>query len=152
MYAKNTDVTVDKSKAEIERILRRYQAERFVSGWDKNRAFVMFDAFGKRVRFDVTLPDPNDPQFSHTPTGRKRKRSTEMLKLYDQEVRRCWRSLALLIKSKFVGIEDNITTFETEFMPHMVLPDGLTVADHLLPKIEEIYTTGKLPKLLPTGG
>ena len=65
-----------------------------------------------------------------------------------QEVRRRWRALALSIKAKLETVESGIAEFETEFMPYMVLPNGKTVAENILPEIERAYSTGKMPKLL----
>lgn len=39
-YAEGTDVPVERSKAQIEEILRRYGASAFASGWDKQHAML----------------------------------------------------------------------------------------------------------------
>ena len=56
-YAESTSVSPEKTKAEIETTLRRYGADGFVSGWDSNRAFVMFRCKDRSVRFVLNLPD-----------------------------------------------------------------------------------------------
>lgn len=68
---------------------------------------------------------------------------------YEQAVRQRWRALALLIKSKLEAVESGITVFEEEFMAHVVLPDGKTVGQHLLPQIAHSYESGHMPPLLP---
>ena len=60
-----------------------------------------------------------------------------------------WRALALSIKAKLVGVDDGIETFEQAFMAHVVMPDGLTLGDHVTPKIAAAYESGKMPALLP---
>lgn len=50
-YAEGTDVPVERSRAEIERLLTRYGAQRFMSGWDRESATIAFEANGRRVRF-----------------------------------------------------------------------------------------------------
>jgi len=43
--------------------------------------------------------------------------------------------------------EDGVTNFEKEFLPYMVLSNGKTIADSLLPKINELIKEGKNPSL-----
>jgi len=38
-YAKTTNVSVEKTKAEIERLIINYGAEKFFSGWDNDHSF-----------------------------------------------------------------------------------------------------------------
>jgi hypothetical protein len=46
-------------------------------------------------------------------------------------------------------VDSEISTFEEEFAMHFVLPDNSTVADHVLPAVEEAYATGRMPSMLP---
>lgn len=70
-YANNTSVSVDRSRAEIEKILNRYGAERFMYGWDTDRAIIAFRASSRNIRFVV--PMPYKQEFQATPAGRRRK-------------------------------------------------------------------------------
>jgi hypothetical protein len=47
--------------------------------------------------------------------------------------------------------ESGITTSETEFLAHLVMPDGHTVADHAMPAVLQAMESGKVPRrpLLP---
>ncbi len=45
--------------------------------------------------------------------------------------------------------EAGITSFEEEFLAHIMLPDGTTVGEHTLPQVERAYLCGKMPTLLP---
>lgn len=63
-------------------------------------------------------------------------------------MRRRWRALSLSIKAKLETVASGISEFETEFMAYMVLPNGKTVAENILPEIARAYETGKMPKLL----
>jgi len=147
-YAENTSVSVDRSKSEIERILGRYGAAGFGYMIKGNQAAIMFLAHGKQIRFLLPLPDPDDEQFRKTPTGRRRKNTTSG-EVYQQEVRRRWRALTLAIKAKLEAVQTGIAAFEQEFLAHIVLPNGQTVAEAVLPAIEESYRTGKVQALLP---
>lgn len=68
----------------------------------------------------------------------------------DQEKRRKWRALSLAIKAKLESVRSGIATFEEEFLPHIVMPDGRRVIEWVAPQIEAAYQTGKMPLL--TGG
>ncbi len=59
------------------------------------------------------------------------------------------RWLALVIKAKLEAVESGITMFEEEFLAHIVLPDGKTAGEHVIPAIESSYQTGKVKALLP---
>lgn len=147
-YAENTEVPIDRSKAEIEKILVRYGADQFMYGTSSNRAMIAFRANNRHVKFILPLPDSEDPEFKRTPTGRSR-RGEAVNKEYAQEVRRRWRALALSIKGKLEAVETGIMTFEQEFMAHIVLPGGQTVGDFMTPQIEEAYRSKKMPQMLP---
>jgi hypothetical protein len=41
----------------------------------------------------------------------------------------------LSIKAKLEAVETGIESFEIAFMPYVVLPDGKTVAEHVLPAL-----------------
>lgn len=116
-YASQTSVPVDRSKAEIERVLLRYGAEKFVSGWETGRAIIEFQWENRRVRFVLPLPVSKDFRAQ----GK-----------YEQAVRSRWRALCLVLKAKLEAITSGITTFDDEFLAHLVIAsNNQTVGDHL---------------------
>lgn len=145
-FAKGTTVSAAKSRAEIEDTLTRFGADGFMSGRDGRNVVLAFRARDRQIMFRMTTPDPED--FRTTPTG-KRRSDADAQKQADAENRRMWRSLALSIKAKLVGVTDGIETFEQAFMAHVVMPDGLTLSDHVTPRIAEAYDSGQMPALLP---
>jgi len=148
-YAENTSVPAERSRGEIERTLERYGADGFSYGWIDRKATVAFRADGRMVRFDLEMPTLGD--FSVTDTGRSRS-PAQTEKERDKAVRQRWRALLLVIKAKLEAVESGITSFEAEFLAHILLPDGSTVAETALPGIAKAYETGKMPKLLGAGG
>lgn len=150
-YASATDVSSDRSRAEIERILTRYGAESFAYGWDAGRAMVGFTSRGRQIRFVLPMPDKASREFTHTPSRGYRRTESEIAKAYEQAVKQRWRALALVIKAKLEAVEAGIVTFEDEFAMHMVLPDGRPVSAHVLPAIEQAYATGDVRPLLQIG-
>jgi len=148
-YAENTSVPSGRSREEIERTLAKYGATQFAYAWKEGQALIGFVLNGKQVRLILPLPDRASREFTHTP-GRGILRSPEQqLAAYEQAVRQRWRALALVIKAKLEAVESGITMFEREFCPDIVLPDGRTVGDYILPQVEESYRTGVMPAMLP---
>lgn len=150
-YAQDTQVSADKSKAEIERLLTKYGADQFASGWAANTAKVMFRFNGKLIRFTLPMPDKKDRAFTHT-TGRGYTRSEdEAYREWEQACRQRWRALALVVKAKLEAVESGITTFEEEFLAHIVLPSGQTLGETVMPQVELACKEGRMPKALLPG-
>lgn len=147
-YAKETSVNQTQSLLEIERTLSRYGADQFMYGRQQDKAAVGFVMHGRQVRIVVPMPDKNAREFWETPTGRDRT-ETAALKEWEQACRARYRALSLVVKAKLEAVESGITTFDEEFMAHLVLPNGQTAGQRLLPEIEEAQRTGNMPALLP---
>lgn len=146
-YAEGTSITPERSQQEISATLRKYGAQSFVYGWEDNRAMIQFTAHERHIRFLLDLPSPDDKEFRTSPGGRARDVQA-VRKACEAEIRRRWRALNLAIKAKLESVETGIATFEEEFMAHIVMPDGHTVAEHLIPKIDAAYRSGGMPPSL----
>lgn len=116
-------------------------------GWDQDRAVVGFVLNQREIRFVLPLPDRDSTDFTRTPTGRPRA-ANQVREAYEQAVRQRWRSLALVIKAKLEAVESGIVTFDAEFLAHIVLPNGRTVADAVVPSVEQAYRDHEMPSLL----
>jgi hypothetical protein len=150
-YAVNTDVSSDKSRAEIERTLQRYGASGFMYGWQGAQAMIMFQMKGKTVKFLLPLPDKKDPKFWKTPGGRRQRDEAGAFQCWEQACRQKWRALALAVKAKLEAVDSEITVFEKEFLAHFVLPSGETLGDYVLPRMEKALAKGKMPLLIGPG-
>jgi hypothetical protein len=136
MYAKNTTVSCEKSKIEVERILTRYGATHFAYTTMPEGAVVQFVFSGKRIRFLVPMP------------GRPRQDApVAHFARWEKAQRQKWRALALVIKAKLEAVASGICTFEEEFLAHIVLPGGQTAGQMMIPRIDEAYKTGQVPAL-----
>jgi hypothetical protein len=144
-YASDTSVPVDRSKTEIERTLVRYGADGFGYGVQEKQAIIMFSMQKRKIRFHLPLPNVED--FSTTDKGRSRKPGA-MQEAMEQELRRRWRALSLVVKAKLESVSSGIATFDDEFMAYVVLPGGQTVSEQVTPFIEKAYATGKVGPLL----
>ncbi len=171
LYAADTAVSSEKSKGEIESTLRRYGADQFMSGWKDNQAAVQFRIKTKLVRFVLPLPSASADEFtkggclrswshgegSASPShsrGCFAARPPEVAaRLWEQACRQRWRALALAIKAKLEAVACGITSFEEEFMAHIIIPGthGKTVGDMILKNLEDSYASGK-PMQLEWGG
>ena len=69
-YAKNTTVSSELSRLEIERVLIRYGAENFAYATANGKALIGFCMSGRQIKF--ILPLPRREEFGLTPTGRQR--------------------------------------------------------------------------------
>lgn len=145
-YAEGTKVPVEKSRAEIEMLLRKHGATGFVSGWDEtsNTAMLMFRIGDRMIKIRVSLPDPTGSEFRVANKDRQ-------AQLLEAEQRRRWRAQLLIIKAKLEMISTGETTVEREFLADIMLPDGSTFGQWAAPQLAESYTTGGMPRMLGSG-
>jgi len=144
-YAKNTSVSSELSRIEIEKVLIRYGAENFAYAMSNGKALICFTMNGRQVKF--ILPLPLKEEYSRSPTGRARTENS-MRDAWEQACRQRWRALKLVIQAKLEAVECGISVFEDEFMANIVLPGGGTVGEFVKPKIEEAYRIGTPPTML----
>lgn len=146
-YAESTGVPVERSKAEIEKLLGKHKCSKFSTGVDHeaHRAVVQFQAHSRVIRFEVQLPDPSDPQYKRIKNSYLQRNANGIAKVVEQAERSRWRALLLVIKAKLESVESQIATFEEEFMAHIVLPNDQTVGQWVLPEVARIYESGKMP-------
>jgi hypothetical protein len=156
-YAEGTKVASEQSRADIERTLRKHGATGFVyaTNDETGMAIVGFILFKRQVRFALPLPKVTEDRFRLTPARRTLRSKDEQVKAWEQECRRQWRSLALVIKAKLAAVDDGIVEFEREFLAHLVVPGGGTVYDHIAPNLAASLESGRAEDLMPhaiTGG
>lgn len=116
-YAHKTTVSPEKSRAEIEAIVKRYGAKGFMVGWHDANVRIEFLCRDRHVRFVMTEP----PELQ----GKRQK----------------WRSLTLLVKAKLEAVDAKIATFEEAFLSDIVMPDGQTVWEKTREPIKLAYQT-----------
>lgn len=131
-YASKTTVSPDRSRAEIESLVKKYGATQFVSGYDVNAGFVGFMAKDRVVRFTVPLPKN---------TGSQRE--------YEQQERTQWRKLLLAIKAKLESSLSGIETFEEAFLAQIIVPgNNETVGKWAREQLKQAYTGAKTHTML----
>lgn len=145
-YASETNVSIEKSRMEIERTLSRYGADSFAYFSEKSRAIIAFQIAQRRVRFVLSLPDPERKEFTHHTRGARAPQAAKAA--WEQACRQRWRALALVIKAKLEAVAAGITTVEDEFLAHTMLPDGSTFGEWAKPQLALTYKRGSMPQLL----
>ncbi len=151
-YAKKTSVPVDRSRAEIERVLERYGASGFGYSWERREvaitptpvygpkveirefATLVFDFKKRRVRLDVPMPSDREAGSA----GRAA-----------QAGRQRWRAVLLVIKAKLEAVDSGISTLEAEFLANIVTESGRTIGEVVIPRLTEAVQSGRL---LPGAG
>lgn len=147
IYAADTSTSVEKTRSEIESTLGRFGASAFGYMTDAGRAAIQFKVADKYVRFTLILPSPREKRFTHyVSRGYWKPRADEAArKEWEQACRSAWRALFISIKGKLVAVDAKISTIEHEFLAHIILPNGRTVAEEMLPMINDAYATGQMP-------
>jgi hypothetical protein len=137
-FAAGTTVPVDKTRLEIERLLRAHGAGAIASG-SSPHGVVLCDMRGRRLRF--TIPIVSAP--AHDARGKAR---------VEKGVQRLWRCLLLIIKAKLEAVSSRMSTFDSEFLANIVVPGegGKTVDEWIKPALALAYERGggALPALM----
>jgi hypothetical protein len=146
-YAEGTTVPVEKTRAEIERLLYRHGASQLglVSDTERGLAFVLFTIEGRQVRLRVPLPRLED----FAKDGHRIVPKEVQVRRWEQASRERWRAVLLVCKAKLELVELGLSSVEREFLADIALPNGQTVGEFLRPQLQEAYGTGHMPPLLP---
>ena len=150
-FAQNTSVPIDRTQTEIRKLLLKHGATGFMFGQQGTYGVVGFEMKNRRVKITVMISDRQD-------------------KKAQQESRAKWRCLLLVInrmgcvalcatksastrtmpirKAKLECIEQKISTFEEEFLAHIVVPGGKTMGEIALPQLQHAYSNNQVPQLL----
>jgi len=153
-YAARTQVAPERSVAEIQKLVRAAGATNWQHGEDDEAvppmAWVQFKLEGWLLRFRVLLPTRADETYS--PGGRLRT-GAQVAAAVDQERRRRWREVVLLLKAKLVAVDSGVVSLQSEFLPYLVLQNDETVADVVLPRLTQLQQAargqGTMPLLPP---
>lgn len=147
-YARGTDVSIARSISELDRLVAKHGATGFAYGREAGRARVMFRIADRMVRFDIESPGVEE--FRWTPT-RQRRTDATAVRMADDEEKRRWRSLVLVVKALLVAVADGVISLSDAFLPYTVLPGGQTVGEWAEPQLETAYATAQMPALMPGG-
>jgi hypothetical protein len=143
-FAEGTDISAERSRADIETLLRKHGASEFAVYTSDERTVYMYRLKGMMVRHTVEYP-PSSP-YEYVPRASWKKRPADQVKkLQEAEWRRRWRALLLVCKAKLEIVDSGGSTFEREFLADILLPNGETMGQAMLPRLVEAYETGEMP-------
>ena len=116
-FAQHTTVPVEKTRAEIDKLLGRHGATQrgVMQDDEKQRAIVAFAIQGAKYKIEVSL----------------KVKATRRTERSDQVLRTRWRLVLLALKTKLELVALGVSSVEHEFMADMVLPNGKTVQENL---------------------
>lgn len=144
-YAQKTNVSVEKSKFELDKLLGAHGATRrgVMADDTAGSAVVAFCLDGRPIRIEVTLPTAEsleaDALNGRPPRGWKswtdHKRQSWCKKEAVQQRKQRWRALVLLTKAKLETISDGLSTVEGEFLAHLVMPSGKRLLEEATPAL-----------------
>jgi hypothetical protein len=123
-------VPVEKTRQEMEELLRRHGATQYLQASDhepkkgETSSVVQFKMGDRMVRLRFGVP------------------------VKPQEARRKWRMILMIVKAKLEFVADGGSTIEREFLADVLLPDGQTAGEWFAPQLKESYNTGGMPPLL----
>jgi hypothetical protein len=131
-YAETTSVPSSRTQGEIKEALKKAGAGQIAIFEEATKSAVMFTLATGMYRLTV-------------PMNLKAKNP-------EQEDRRIWRVLGLLIKAKLTAVAEGASTIEREFLADRVLFDGQTMSERVLPELAIAHKEGRMPtNLMLTG-
>lgn len=149
-YAENTSVSIEKSRAELDTLLRKHGASQRVFGDDdvNGRAVICFALGGRQYQLEIPLPKLSEFERCKRRGWMQRRTMPDQLRAHDQACRSRWRAVVLITKAKLEFASMGVSTIEREFLADLVLADGQTVHAAVTTGIQEQYLTGKPIALL----
>jgi hypothetical protein len=131
-YARDTYVRVEKSMADLRKVVQRYGAKEFGVFDGETSCGVMFTVKGIRIKIALDLPTPE--AYRRNSTGALMG-STQAKEAHQKAVRQRWRALVLVVTAKLEAVESGIETVEQAFMPYLVMSNGQTMGEMVMPQI-----------------
>ncbi len=147
-YASETEVPVEKSRMELEKLITRFGASQILTFQEDKQAIVQFTSRDRMIRLTLPLPLLEDPIIQRTAQNYQRSKAAARDALA-KENRRRWRAMVLLVKAKLTAVEEGIVEFEEEFFANTIMADGQTLYQRARGQVELEYKTGTPRKLLP---
>lgn len=132
-YANETSVTVEKSISDLRTVIRRYGAAEMGVFEGNSAAGLMFTLKGRRIKMTVPIPTLEEIRVNAAGARMADRQAKQAL---EKATRQRWRALVLCVTAKLEAVESGIETLEQAFMAHLLLADGKTMSEVVLPQIE----------------
>jgi hypothetical protein len=142
-----TEVSVVKSQDAIRRLIYAHRGTGVMlishpprEGFE---AMVMIGEQSFHVRVMATCKDVSSDKYGIKRTG------NSLTNTLDQEARRVWRVLYWHLKALFEAADSGVIDIRDVIMPYVVLADGRTLSDHVVPRMAELTRLEDTSRLLP---
>ena len=133
----NTTIAPEKSQADITKILRKYSIYE-VQHTNQKESF--------SVAFKVELPEISIPLMIRIDVPYSQKDDKYDKNGYKKQ-RILYRSLFYYVKALLNAWDNGLKTFTEIFMPHLVLPNGRTIEQTLLPQLQKAIAENKIKEV-----
>jgi hypothetical protein len=143
-YTRGDSFSGGDSREHIRRALVDYGATDVLFSQRGNRSAIAFRGGGRQFRILLSLSQSDETSLSRGDTAEGPVREAKA-KILERANRRSWYALALAIDAKLAAVAAGISTLESEFLAHVVLPGNRTVLDELEPVIDSAYRSGRRP-------
>ncbi len=125
----------EKALTEIQKILRKFNCSKFgtMIDYDKGELLVQFEWNGQQVSFPANFKGYAAAWLKDNPyTSRMRRTKQEHeQKAIDIGSVAVYSILRDWIKAQIIAVETGLLTFDEVFMPHLVLPNGQRLIEHV---------------------
>lgn len=138
MAYENTSVSVERSQAEVRKLLGKHGSQRFAFGEERDDggqrwAAVSFvhGQHAVRMRVPLKLVDEREVRAR---ARRAHTRTADQIRdeMYEQEEKRIWRVIAWNLKARMVAVDEGVETFEEAFLAHLIdQQTGRTIYEQL---------------------
>jgi len=138
MAYENTEVAVSKSQEGIRKLLLENHATgiAFVSQTEPLsegfEAMVPIDGKTYRIRIVARVK-----KVEKKPRRRRYAPAKSEYEMQESEMRRVWRVLFYHLKSVYEATNTGVMEFRELMLPYVVVKDGRTIAQHLLPQLDK---------------
>jgi hypothetical protein len=143
-FAEGTEVTAERSRAELETLLRKHGATEFGIYTSAERTVFQCRLKTVMLRQQVEYPKRGEVKYGRVGRGLTPQQALE--RALEAEWRRRWRALVLVVKAKLEIVASGGSTIEREFMADLLLANGQTMGQAMLPKVVEMYASGEMPE------
>lgn len=144
-YAEGTTVAPEKSRIEIEALLTKFKATAYSWTITPTTATIRFQwshgGVAYTARLAVAAPTFDDT-FRRLAKVRRHVTNDVVHKEIAAEYRRIHRLLLLKLKGDLVAVTEGLCSAVEVLLPYLETPDGLTVAEALIPRLPELTTRG----------
>lgn len=153
-YAERTNVPVQKSRGEIDKLLRNWGAtgiqwtDDLAKGMVHLRFAWTYHSTSYMARFDLRIDLPAEDDALDRRNGAVSQ--AKLMKLRDNVGKREHRVLALWLKAAFNAVEEGLIEATVLFLPFLEDKNGRTVAEVAMPRLEALVS-GSAVKLLGSG-